>query len=301
MDVGIIGAGSIGMLIGSYIAESGLTVRMLVRGERQREQLMEKGLCRINGDGTKLLTAVQATTAYTAMTQVKLLIIAVKYKDLADVLARLKSEDCKVPILFVQNGIGHLDAIREIDFPNVAFSTVEHGALKQSNTIVKHNGVGNITIAVAFGQKDVFQLLEKSDRQQFPIRWEEDAAHILLRKALMNCLINPLTTILHVPNGELVKNIHSHLLMKSLYEELIEVFPEIERELSFEMVEGVCLKTAQNHSSMLTDYQNGRPMEIDTIVSAVIAKAALRGKSLPLLQTYERLLLVLDEKAMKGC
>lgn len=298
MDVGIIGAGSIGMLIGSYFAESGLDVTMLVRRQSQQAKLEKQGICRVNENGTKVVMPVYATTAYTDIAQAKLIIIAVKYKDVASVLAQLASENIQAPILFIQNGIGHLNEASNKDFAAVAFATVEHGALKENDYTVHHNGVGNITIGVAFGERKAFQLMRKSEIQQFPIHWHQDVEQLLLRKTLINCLINPLTTILEVSNGELYDNPHSYRLMKDLYDELMHAFPAMQRDLPFTAVEQVCKKTAANESSMLTDYRQGRPMEIDTIVSAVIQKAHAKEKSLPLLQTYERLLFVLDGKSV---
>lgn len=297
MDVGIIGAGSIGMLVGSYIAESGISVTMLVRNELQQATLNQNGICRVHEDHTKTITSVHATTEYSELSKVNLLIIAVKYKDLSTVLKRLREEKIQVPILFIQNGIGHLYDVLEQDFPHAAFATVEHGALKEEAHIVRHNGVGQVTIGVAFGEISSFQLLEQAHQEQFPICWHENPEDILLRKTLINCLINPLTTILNVPNGHLVEDIHSHQLMSSLYGELLKAFPDMRDRLSFEAVENVCRKTAKNYSSMLTDYRLGRPMEIDTIVSAVIDRAKENGQSLPLLKTYEQLLFVLDKKA----
>ena len=41
---------------------------------------------------------------------------------------------------------------------------------------------------------------------------------------------------------------------------------------------------------MLTDYENDRVMEIDTIVGALIGEAKLRNKRLPILHTFYLLL-----------
>lgn len=297
MDVGIIGAGSIGMLFGSHIAASGLSVTMLVRQKAQQEALNAYGICRVNENGSKIATPIRATTDYINIAQAKVIIIAVKYKDLAAVLTALREHDIKAPLLFIQNGIGHLQDVGEDDFPNVAFATVEHGALKQSEYIVKHNGVGATTIGIGHGSREKFECLHKANKQAFPIDWHEDVEHILLRKAFINCLINPLTTILSISNGLLVENPNSHQLMSNLYDELMTVFPEMRSALPLEAVEGVCKNTSENTSSMLADYQSGRPMEIETIVSAVIHRAEEKGKALPLLKTYEQLLIVLDRKA----
>lgn len=296
MAVGIIGAGSIGMLMGSYLVEAGIEVTILVRNETQQECLNAQGICRINADGSEMKAAVVATMNYEDVAAVDLLVIAVKYRDVAAVLQTLKDLKIEVPLLFIQNGLAHLKAVQERDFPHIAFATVEHGALRRDDCTVLHNGVGPIMIGERFGDATKFDLLERAYTKRFPIIRHGNASHILLRKVLINCLINPLTTILQVPNGQLVENESARKLMEALYEELIGVFPDMQEDLPFSAVESICRQTARNHSSMLTDYKAGRSMEIDTIISAVIQKAERRGKELLLLQTYEAILLVLDGK-----
>ena len=50
---------------------------------------------------------------------------------------------------------------------------------------------------------------------------------------------------------------------------------------------------------MLVDRLAGRPMEIETIVTAVIRKANGRNKSLPFLATYEQMLFAIEWKGAK--
>lgn len=297
MKVGIIGAGSIGMLIGSYLAEANLAVTMFVRDKNQCVQLQDNGIIRVNNDHSKVKTAVLATMDDREMAEMNLLIVAVKYNDLASVLQKLKDREVQTPLLFIQNGLAHLSDVKEGDFPHVAFATVEHGALKKDPHTVSHNGIGKITIGERFGDPTKFNLLEEVSSELFPVIRHKDASFILLRKVIINCLINPLTTILQVTNGELTRNPHAYQLMEMLYDELMEAFPEMKEGLPFKTVEAVCRHTARNHSSMLADFHAGRPMEIATIVSAVIVKAKDEGKSVPLLKTYENLLIVLDKRA----
>lgn len=299
MGVGIIGAGSIGMLIGSYLADCNLDVTMLVRNEVQKDLLNEKGINCINDDGTSIQVVVNAVTEYEKLATMELVIVAVKYQDVQSVLQTLKEKKIQVPLLFIQNGIAHLQDVQESDFQHVAFATVEHGALKEDAYTVRHNGVGKITIGERFGDARKFDILEQVNCERFPVTRNRDAAYILLRKGLINCLINPLTTILGVANGELVQNANSHQLMRALYEELINAFPEMAEDLPFTAIESICHRTSRNYSSMYADYLAGRPMEIETIVSAVILKAERKGKCLQLLRTYENILLVLDRKAYK--
>ena len=66
--------------------------------------------------------------------------------------------------------------------------------------------------------------------------------------------------------------------------------------LTKDAVVDICRKTAKNRSSMLADCLAVRPMEIETIVSAVIRKANGRNKSLPVLTIIEQMLYAIDRK-----
>ena len=156
-----------------------------------------------------------------------------------------------------------------------------------------------VTIATARGDDSVFDLIGQAHSDIFPVSRHSDAEQILLRKVLINCMINPLTAILKVENGELLTNDYCLTLFKALYEELLGAFPEMRSILSYEDVADVCRKTARNRSSMLVDRLAGRPMEIETIVTAVIRKANGRNKSLPFLATYEQMLFAVEWKGAK--
>ena len=62
MEVIIAGAGSIGMLLGSFMTEAGMKVTFYVRREEQAELIRAEGIQRINQDDTKDVFRVHATT-----------------------------------------------------------------------------------------------------------------------------------------------------------------------------------------------------------------------------------------------
>lgn len=296
MSIVIVGAGSVGLLLGSYLAESGIDVTMFVRREEQEKIIGRKGIRRLNEDGTESVFYVDVTSDIRELTGSQLLIIAVKYADLHGILEKLIQESIKSPLLFIQNGIGHLAVVKETDFMHIAFATVEHGALKIDDRTVRHNGVGALTIGEGFGDAKKFDLIEKANSKSFPVVRHVDAEHILMRKVMINCMINPLTAILDVKNGELLTNDSCYTLFKSLHGELMVAFPEMVPVLSLESVEAVCRRTANNTSSMLSDRLAGRPMEIETIVTAIIRKAQAVNKKVPLLMTCEKMLYAINEK-----
>jgi 2-dehydropantoate 2-reductase len=296
MEVIIAGGGSIGLLVGSFLSEAGMNVTFFVRREQQAELIRAEGIQRINQDDTTDVSRVHATTDIRSLSTTALWIVAVKYAGLRELLSEMKEARVSNPVLFVQNGIGHMELVRHVELPQLAFATVEHGARRVDDRSVSHNGVGMITIATARGNDSVFDLIGLANSSIFPVNRHSDAEQILLRKVLINCMINPLTAILEVENGELLTNTYCLALFNALYEELLGAFPEMRSILSYEDVADVCRKTARNRSSMLVDRLAKKPMEIETIVTAVIRKANGRNKSLPLLATYEQMLFAVEWK-----
>lgn len=296
MDAVIVGAGSVGLLLGSYLSESGLEVTMVVRREEQASVLNKNGIRRVNEDGSESIFPVHATTAFPTDNVSTVWIIALKYIDLEQLLIQLDSLEIKNPMLFIQNGLDHFEMANATSIPNLAFATVEHGARRLDDKTVQHNGVGLVTIGAGRGESTVFDIIENANSDRFPVMRHVDAEFVLMRKVLINCMINPLTAILEVENGELLTNPSCHELFITLYEELINAFPEMKPYLSLEAVSAVCQNTAHNKSSMLSDRLAGRPMEIKTIITAVIEKAHALHKNVPLLAMLEKMLYAIDSK-----
>lgn len=296
MDIVIAGAGSIGLLTGAYLSEAGFHVTYYVRREEQARLIRENGLCRVNADHSETVFPANATTQLQKLPVPALWIVAVKYAHLQSLLKSMEKLHEKNAVLFLQNGIGHVPLVREAGLTHLAFATVEHGAKRINDWTVSHNGVGTIAIAADKGNGQLFTCIGQAASDHFPVLFKENAELILMRKVLINCMINPLTAILNVRNGHLIENPHCLTLFQNLYEELIAAFPELASDLSYDDVMAVCRNTASNQSSMLVDRLAGRQMEIETIVTAVIEKANGNGKQLPLLQTLEQMLYAINRK-----
>ncbi|MBB4824030.1 2-dehydropantoate 2-reductase [Sporosarcina luteola] len=301
MEVVIAGAGSIGLLFGSFLAEKGHQVSFLVRREEQAAHLGKEGVKRYRNGVEVFRQHVRVIRGVNEIPVDALIIVATKTRGLDQLLQTLHEHPN--PILFIQNGLSHYELAMELnrEFRSLAFATVEHGAERKDDSSVAHHGVGVTKIAVAKGDEADFKWLAMLHSEEFPIEFHADAEQLLLRKVIINCLINPLTAILLQKNGELVRNVHSNQLFEQLYDEIMVVFPEMKLELSFDRVAEVCQRTAANTSSMLTDRLQGNRMEIDTIVSALIRKAEMRGGALPMLAVFEKLLVAMDEAGGLKC
>ena len=293
MNVVIVGAGAIGLLIGSFFSEQKHHITYITRTNKQAEQLTKHGITLVHASGEKVHTLVDAFVEYGRAPTDALWIIAVKYHHLHDIEKQLQSLPLSTPLLFIQNGLAHLQWINQLHQEQIYIATIEHGALKVDDTTVIHKGIGLTKIAPY--KTATHRQLDMSNFQSplFQIEKVEDAYAIVLRKAVLNACINPITAILLIENGELLTNKHAFQLMTSLFVEIQIAFPQISQILTFEDVKALCEKTVTNKSSMLQDRQNHRQSEIEPIVGALLNLAG--EKELPLLRTLYHLMLAIDE------
>ena len=286
MNFAVIGAGAVGMLTASLLKEAGCGVQLITRRQEQADL--------INAQGVKLDGQVQyikASTDWDNIPANAFIFITVKYGQLPDVIDILKHKCLENPIVFLQNGMMHLQMIKNLPQKNVAAGVVEHGALKVSDAEVRHSGKGVFKFALLSGEEGRFLSLLKINGVKS--EWQKDADKLLFRKVLLNCMINPLTALLSVKNGELLSNPHAYELLKNVYTELYTAFPEIETLLPFEQVTALCASTAVNTSSMLADKLAGRKMELDTILLYTIKRSPYL---LPTLQTFYHLLKAAEQE-----
>ena len=290
MRIEIIGAGAVGLLLASFYAENGVSVRLITKEKKQLDNILIK---RTNVDGSMSSFRVECTS--TIRTNTDLIIVAVKYGQLPVVYRQLATIEPTIPLIFVQNGVAHLEEALQLTQQHIAFSSIQFGAQKLSLNHVAHKGVGVMKLAVAKGDASCFDPLQSFSNEWMPVQWQEDAEVMLMEKALLNCFINPLTAILQVKNGQLISENNAFQLLKNLYNEIITTFPQYADTFRFEQVVALCEKTAENTSSMLADRLAGRKTEIDTIVGAILKKSQIENKQMPILQTLYMLVKAFEE------
>jgi 2-dehydropantoate 2-reductase len=135
-------------------------------------------------------------------------------------------------------------------------------------------------------------------RAGWDCRAHTDIQTLLWEKLLVNVGINPLTALLRVPNGILLKLPEAWELAVAAAREA-QVVAQAGgiplRGNPEDSLRRVCLATAANRSSMLQDVLAGRPTEIDALNAQVEARGKAWGVATPvnhfltqLLRAWER-------------
>lgn len=285
MKIGIIGGGSIGLLFSYYLSLHN-EVSIYTRTQDQADLINEHGLHLAKGGIEQASVQVSAAPIEEWTGNEDLTIIAVKQYQLSDLMTEIKVK-AKGSILFLQNGYGHIKLLSELATPEIYVGSVEHGAVRENGFTVQHNGMGVTRIAVFRGEAGLLRELSTSAPSSvFPFTLEPDFKEMLIKKLVVNSVINPLTAILKVKNGELIHNPFYFEIFKQMFKECAYVLDLPDQEQYFQNLMTVCEKTANNHSSMYKDIENGRQTEIDAILGYLLELSRSKNIKAPLIHNY---------------
>lgn len=284
MKIAIIGGGSLGLLFSCYLS-SRHTVTLYTRTQDQADIINDQGIHIIKGRDEITVRNISAAQMHCWQGNEDMAIVAVKQYQLGGLMAELKAKGTG-SLLFLQNGYGHIKLLSELTAAAIYLGSVEHGAVRANGNTVYHNGEGITRAAVYKGNAGILSELSASVANTFPILMESDYQAMLIKKLVVNAVINPLTAILNVKNGILVRNPYYFRIFGQLFEECAEVLDLHNKEEYFQNVMAVCEKTADNHSSMYKDLENGRQTEVDAILGYLLEEAERKNIKAPLIHNY---------------
>ncbi|WP_409305321.1 2-dehydropantoate 2-reductase [Peribacillus sp. SCS-155] len=273
MNIGIIGGGAVGMLFAGFLSDRH-EVTLYTRTKEQASAINGKGLQILRGHHKKKKN-VKAVHIQERIEEEDLLIVAVKQYDLGSALSYIQTN--KSPLLFVQNGFAHVERVSRLHNEYIYLGVVEHGARRHDLHTVEHTGTGLTKIAAYRGSIDKLDFLMEHS-EEFPFSFLEDYHKMLIEKLVVNAVINPLTAILGVKNGDLLSNPYFHELFQRLFNEIAIILELEPASLYQEHIEHVCRATSNNQSSMLKDLERGKQTEIDSILGYILSAARTEGK-----------------------
>ncbi|WP_237100279.1 ketopantoate reductase family protein [Paenibacillus azoreducens] len=303
MIIDVIGGGSLGLLYGGKLAASGADVRIWCRSAKQAGEIKSKGIFIRNTFGAMEAQAKPGTFKVGILDEFaeawrqnpgQWIFLMTKQKDVENAclmsvgrLAMDKLMPGNIPgMVCFQNGYGHMERLEKMlpGWPLYAAVTTE-GAKRVAQNEVAHAGAGTTWFGIgrpSGGTEGPHpEKLEKMlQLAGFSAVLSNDIDSRIYRKLLINSVINPLTALWNIRNGELLASEQRMRVMRTLLNEALAVYDACgipwEEDIWDQILE-VCHSTAGNISSMLNDVQSGIPTEVDWINGSIVDLAEKSG------------------------
>ncbi|MCG7407811.1 2-dehydropantoate 2-reductase [Paenibacillus sp. ACRRX] len=314
MLIDIVGAGAVGLLYTSGLIRAGIHVRLWTRTKQQADILRTEGLMVTERDGS--LARWRQVEAYPFQeaaqviqdsgSPIEILGLFVKQTHLTNsFINQLGALPRATDSLFVcfQNGIGHMERLQSVIAGEqlVKAVTTEAATRVEANRII-HAGSGitwlgqDLTSCERL-QKNIKVLNNLLNQAGFQANLSNNIDNMIYHKLLINAVINPITAMLRIPNGELLQTERRVQLMRDVYEEVTSIYREAGIPVAndaWDNVQLVCRNTAHNTSSMLADVLQGRSTEIDSITGELLRKADAHALNVPVQRALYQFIQALD-------
>jgi 2-dehydropantoate 2-reductase len=318
----IAGAGAIGGYIGARLARAGSDVVLYARGPHLRAML-ERGLRVISPDGD-FDVKPEVTGDLNAIDRADVIFLGVKAHSLttlAPLLRPLLGQDTVVvstqngiPWWYFQNYGGELDSLRleRVDPGGVIAAAIEPrrivGSLAYFSTDIVEPGIIHHTEGnrISFGEPDG----TRSDRTRkiaealigagFRCPVTTRFRHEIWVKLLGNVAFNPISALTGGTLEELVRHPDVSKVIRELMAETeaVAVRLNIELPISIDQRMAGAEKVGAHKTSMLQDFEAGRPMELEAIVGGVVELGERLGVAMPATRTVYACAKMLDAKRL---
>jgi 2-dehydropantoate 2-reductase len=317
--IAIVGAGALGLLLGGRLAEAGVPAVLATRTEEQAERLRREGIALRDGQSGAVRRIAAAAEPIGRMPSgaESLIVLTVKQTaigpQLLSTLARISRADAAVAAF--QNGIGHLEKLAgALPGRTLLAAVTTEAALRTGDCAVSHTGRGRTWIGPApldeadarsaaeaeSPMPEAARRLETALKQAgFSVILSNRLKERMMRKLLVNAVVNPLTALLRVANGELLAAPERVALARALFDETVRVLSRwglpSDPDPLWDELQAVCASTAHNRSSMLQDVLAGRPVEIDAINGEIVRLAGRAGEAAPWNEAVTALLKAMNQ------
>lgn len=298
------------MLLAGMLGATGQQVLLVTRTDEQADAIRSGGLRLMEVDGNEAQTVETDAAGFEAYSTIinkgsppDWILLAVKQKDIGStLLAAIRARmGPNTRLCCLQNGLGHLEQLDQVAKGRLFAAVTTEGARRTGQSQVLHTGRGITRIgAVQQGRAPEDKKHEEwggglaalLNEAGLPAVVSNSIYQDAWEKLIINSVINPVTAILEVANGELLNSPDALTLMEDLYREAVQLACSSEVHIGsglWERLLGVCMATARNESSMLQDIKAGRETELEWITGYLLKKAAEANLKLPSHEAIYRL------------
>ena len=267
MIVAVMGAGAVGGYFGAQLARAGVTVNLIARGA-QLAAIQACGL-KVKSPAGDFTVQLPATDDPARVGPVNLVLFCVKsYDTESAALACRPLVGEGTVVLVLQNGVDNEEKVAALlGWEPVVSGVVYIGAEVASPGVIVHHDRGDLLVGELNGQATprVQAIQELFSRAGVPCQVVSDIRVRKWEKLLFNCALNATTAL----TGRRLPTLMALPESRAVFERAVREAAEVARrhgvQLPEDTVERV-MATAQRMdigSSMLTDLQRGRPLELE--------------------------------------
>jgi len=322
--IAIAGAGAIGGYIGARLAKAGADVVLFARGPHLRA-MQEAGLRVVSPEGD-FDVKPEAVGELSAIGHADVVILGVKAHGIASLAPQLRplfgpdtmvvSTQNGIPWWYFQNHPGDLDglhlesvdpggAIAKAIEPERVVGSLAYFATDIAEPGVIHHTEGNrLTLGEPSGARterlkalaDV--LIASGFRVPVTTRLRQE----IWVKLLGNVAFNPISALTGGTLEELALHPEVSRAVREIMTEATAVAAKanVEIPISIDQRMAGAAKVGAHKTSMLQDYEAGRPLELDAIVGAVVELGDRLGVPVPATRTVYGCAKMLDEKRRRS-
>jgi 2-dehydropantoate 2-reductase len=251
----------------------------------------------LESDGGTISSSVAATASPEECRGARIAFVLVKAGATGRVAEALRSflDDDGIAVT-LQNGLGNAETLASaLGSGRVVVGTAEVGATLLAPGRVRHGGGNRIRLAAHSRTGEVAALLSRAG---FDVEILPGADALLWEKLAATAPLLPLTALLDVPNGEVLRRPSAAALLESAAREVAATARAGGIDLPGDPAEAVYRvigATAGNVSSMLQDVRRGARTEVDALNGAVVREARRRGAAAPVNEALWLAVRALDE------
>jgi 2-dehydropantoate 2-reductase len=301
----IAGAGAIGGYIGAKLAQAGADVVLFARGPHLRA-MQERGLHVVSAEGD-FTVRPQVTGDLASIGTADVVFLGVKAHSLTSLAPSLRplfgpdtvvvSTQNGIPWWYFQDHGGELSGLRleRVDPGGVIAASIEHrrviGSLAYFATDIAEPGVIHHTEGnrISVGEPNG----ERSDRVRSLTAALSSAGlrcpittrirHEIWVKLLGNASLNPISVLTGGTLEQLTRHPDVSRLVRAVMVEAEAVALKLGIELPITIDQRMAgaEKVGAHKTSMLQDYEAGRPMEVEAVVGAVVELGERLGVPMP--------------------
>jgi 2-dehydropantoate 2-reductase len=309
MRIAIVGAGAIGTYIGAQLAASGQEVALIARGAHLLA--MQEGGVRVRSADGELTAHPFATEDPAEIGPVDVVFLTLKAQSLPGIAPRLAPLlRPETPVIAGQNGIPwwyfekhggplegtHLESVdpggllsMSIPIERVVGSVIYFSTVIEKPGVILHVEGNRVALGEPDGSpSERCKTISGALRQaglKCPVRTH--IRHDLWVKLVGNLALNPVSALTGATLEEMTHDAKTQEVIRAIMEEgsAVARAAGVELEIGIERRLQGAARVGAHKTSMLQDLEQGKPLELDCIVGAVIELADMLGVPVPCTRT----------------